>query len=149
MNDEGMLNVDALAHLSMPELKKHYVELLGASPLDRAGRDFLTGNIAWTLQVREMGQDPAKVRAQLTTAVGRRAISPKTRYLPGTRLIREWQGVTHEVVVEENGFRWRNHQFRSLSNIAREITGARWSGPRFFGLKERASSGPAGEVPER
>ncbi len=63
--------------------------------------DFLTGNIAWTLQVRETGQDPAKVRAQLTTAVGRRAISPKTRYLPGTRLIREWQGVTHEVVVDD------------------------------------------------
>ncbi|OSM04177.1 putative bacteriophage-like protein [Magnetofaba australis IT-1] len=53
----------------------------------------------------------------------------------GARLIREWRGVTHQVVVMEEGFSWQGRTFKSLSPIAREITGTRWSGPRFFGLK--------------
>jgi hypothetical protein len=54
---------------------------------------------------------------------------------PGTRLLREWQGETHTVTVEEQGFRYRDQHYRSLSAVAREITGSRWSGPVFFGLK--------------
>jgi hypothetical protein len=53
---------------------------------------------------------------------------------PGSRLIRAWGGETHEVLVTEGGFVWRSKTWASLSIIAREITGARWSGPRFFGL---------------
>ena len=52
---------------------------------------------------------------------------------PGTRLLREWQGKTHTVTVEAAGFRYRDQYFRSLSAVAREITGSRWSGPVFFG----------------
>jgi CubicO group peptidase (beta-lactamase class C family) len=52
----------------------------------------------------------------------------------GGRLLREWNGVTHVIDVTGHGFRWRNSTYRSLSAIAREITGAHWSGPRFFGL---------------
>jgi hypothetical protein len=59
------------------------------------------------------------------------------RLKPGTRLIREWQGRTHEVVVGENGFLWQQAHYRSLSKIARAITGTPWSGPVFFGLKPR------------
>jgi hypothetical protein len=54
---------------------------------------------------------------------------------PGTRLLREWKGETHTVTVEEAGFRYRDQHYRSLSAVAREITGSRWSGPVFFGLK--------------
>ncbi|NJN06321.1 MAG: DUF2924 domain-containing protein, partial [Rhodobacteraceae bacterium] len=54
---------------------------------------------------------------------------------PGGRLIREWNGVTHAVDVVEGGFLWKGQRYTSLSPIARAITGARWSGPRFFGLK--------------
>ena len=53
---------------------------------------------------------------------------------PGTRLIREWHGVTHTVVVVENGVIWNGMRYPSLTAVARTITGARWSGPRFFGL---------------
>jgi hypothetical protein len=54
-------------------------------------------------------------------------------YKPGTRLIREWRGQTHEVTVLDEGYEWQGVRYRSLSPIARAITGSRWSGPRFFG----------------
>ena len=57
-----------------------------------------------------------------------------SRLAPGTRLVREWNGKTHHVDVVDSGFVWNGASHRSLSAIAREITGARWSGPRFFGL---------------
>ena len=63
---------------------------------------------------------------------------------PGARLIREWAGEAHEVLVTEEGFLWRGKSWRSLSVIAREITGARWSGPRFFGLQKNAMSSERG-----
>jgi len=57
---------------------------------------------------------------------------------PGTRLVREWHGVTHTVLVHRHDFEWHDQRYRSLSMIARTITGAHWSGPRFFGLKSRS-----------
>ncbi len=70
------------------------------------------------------------------------AVKPESRspaLRPGGRLIREWNGVTHAVDVVEGGFVWDGQRHSSLSAIARAITGARWSGPRFFGLKKSAS----------
>jgi hypothetical protein len=61
------------------------------------------------------------------------------RIKPGTRLIREWRGDIHEVVVTDKGFAFRGKRYRSLSQIARAITGTRWSGPLFFGLKSAAT----------
>ena len=55
-------------------------------------------------------------------------------YKPGTRLVRVWKGETHEVTILEGGLEWHGQRFNSLSKIAREITGTRWSGPAFFGL---------------
>ncbi len=66
----------------------------------------------------------------------RHTVSNNIRYLPGTRLVREWHGVTHEVIIEEKGYRWQRQLYRSLSQIASEITGTHWSGPRFFGLRK-------------
>jgi len=57
---------------------------------------------------------------------------------PGTRLIRQWDGETHQVTVCEHGFEYKGERYRSLSQIARLITGTRWSGPLFFGLKQTA-----------
>ena len=59
---------------------------------------------------------------------------------PGTRLIREWKGDMHEVEVRETGFLWQGERYASLSRIARLITGTRWSGPVFFGLKTPGSN---------
>ena len=74
---------------------------------------------------------------------GGQVVPAAPRLKPGTRLIREWQGRTHEVVVGENGFLWQQAQYRSLSQIARAITGTRWSGPVFFGLKPRTTTARA------
>ncbi len=63
--------------------------------------------------------------------------SPAIRMKPGMRLVREWCGMTHTVLVLEDGFEWNGERCRSLSAIAREITGTQWSGPRFFGLQPR------------
>jgi Protein of unknown function (DUF2924) len=60
---------------------------------------------------------------------------------PGTRLMREWQGRTYEVVVLDDGFSWQGTRYNSLSAIARKITGTAWSGPLFFGLKQNRSAG--------
>jgi hypothetical protein len=62
--------------------------------------------------------------------------SPAQRIKAGTKLIREWRGETHEVTVIDRGFEYRGKQWDSVSEIAREITGSRWSGPLFFGLKQ-------------
>jgi Protein of unknown function (DUF2924) len=63
----------------------------------------------------------------------------------GTRLVREWRGVTHTVLVHADGFEWNGRRYRSLTIIAHEITGAHWSGPRFFGLRSRSAEGAEGE----
>ena len=64
----------------------------------------------------------------------------------GARLVREWGGEIHEVIVVENGFEWRGRRWKSLSSIASEIIGAHWSGPRFFGLTSRGRPAPTEEA---
>jgi hypothetical protein len=65
------------------------------------------------------------------------------RLKPGTKLLRDWRGHTHEVLVVDQGFVWQQVRYRSLSEIARAITGTRWSGPVFFGLKPRTTTARA------
>jgi hypothetical protein len=65
-------------------------------------------------------------------------VATEIRLRPGTRLVRSWNGTGYSVLVTEGGFLFEDQTYRSLSHIARAITGARWSGPRFFGLKARA-----------
>lgn len=95
--------------------------------------------LAFEIQARRMGGLPKGFAKDLSRQVqsapgqrGARATLPA-----GGKLLREWNGVTHEVIVTEAGYEWRGQSYRSLSAIARAITGARWSGPRFFGLKEQ------------
>ncbi len=129
-------SIEEMEPLSTADLKRLFTQLNGAPAPAFASRGFLLGNIAWMLQVIANGNDPGKVRLELLKHANQASISSKTRYLPGTRLVREWHGVTHEVIIEESGYRWKNKRFRSLSRIAKEITGTHWSGPRFFGLKQ-------------
>jgi hypothetical protein len=79
-------------------------------------------------------------RAAQDMARGREPSGPRTAIQPGTRLYREWRAVVHEVVVLDRGVQYREKTWPSLSSVAREITGARWSGPLFFGLKGRKRS---------
>lgn len=111
----------------------------------------LVRGIAWHLQEQTHGKLDAETRRLLKAAI-RKAPAPASRRIPeagrkkrdhlslpeGTTLVRSWRDRRHEVVVLEGGkrFRYRDAEYASLSEIAREITGARWSGPRFFGLKK-------------
>ena len=92
--------------------------------------------LAWRVQAEAEGGLGAETRRAL-----RRPVAAQSRAAPqpggGTRLVREWQGVRHEVTVCEDGaFLYRGERHRSLSRIARAITGTRWNGPRFFGLRD-------------
>jgi hypothetical protein len=127
--------IDELDQLPMERLKQVYTCLNGFPPPHRPGRPFLCGNIAWMVQVIDSGKDPVAVRKKLVRMAERHNVSNNIRYMPGTRLVREWHGVTHEVIIEEKGYRWQRKLYRSLTRIASEITGAHWSGPRFFGLR--------------
>ncbi len=92
--------------------------------------------LAYDIQERAFGGLPPATRRRLdAVAAGGPASRAEGRIRPGTRLVREWNGRTHEVEVLEDAFAWKGRRFRSLSAVACEITGARWSGPRFFGLK--------------
>lgn len=95
--------------------------------------------LAIDVQTRRNGGLSKKTQAALQKPA-EQAQRPKPKALqPGGRLLREWNGVTHIVDVTDDGFIWRETSYRSLSKIAREITGAHWSGPRFFGLTAGAS----------
>jgi len=132
-----------LQTLTLPELKTKWVEFYG-KPLKGARRDFLIRGIAYRLQELIYGGLSAKTRRRLKQLAKQFARDPDHRptvapaLKPGCRLLREWHGVMYEVVVLEQGFRHRDQTFRTLSEVARLITGTRWSGPVFFGLKKAA-----------
>jgi hypothetical protein len=132
--------------ISMPELEAMdraalaalWPELFQRPAPPGLSRSFLRRFIAYEIQARQHGGLSAQHRKQLAqedTQVRKRRGSVLK---PGGRLLREWNGVTHVVDVVEGGFLWQGRRHRSLSAIARAITGAHWSGPRFFGLQGRA-----------
>lgn len=130
------VDIAGLGELGLEPLRAIWRERFGAPPAIRSP-EILSLMLAWRLQAaREGGLD-----AELRRTIRRPASAAvATALTPGTRLTREWQGVRHEVVVEPDGrFRHRDERHRSLSQVARKITGSRWNGPRFFGLR-------AGEV---
>ncbi len=108
----------------------------------RASRDLLLRAVAYHIQERvEGGLSKTAFKrlahlADLKSNDGRPPRPPPPRLKPGTRLIREWGGAVHQVTVGEDGFDYRGARYASLSRIAREITGTRWSGPLFFGLRK-------------
>ncbi len=91
--------------------------------------------LAFEVQARTYGGLPRGFLKDLERLVATGGTSPVTGLKPGGRLLREWNGVTHVVDIGEDGFRWNGQRHASLSSVARAITGARWSGPRFFGFK--------------
>ena len=95
---------------------------------------FLRRILAFEVQARRMGGLPKGFLKQLDRLV--KDGDPTSGPAPGGRLLREWNGKTHVVDILDDGYRWKGDTYRSLSAIARAITGTRWSGPRFFGLKE-------------
>ena len=136
----------AIAMMTYSELHLAWRRHYRAVPPKKMSRDILELGIAWKIQESKLGGLGAAVKrqiAELASTMEAKSDLAKPRAISlklGARLLRTWEGVTHEVLVVEDGFLWAGKTWRSLSAIAREITGTRWSGPRFFGLKITAAS---------
>ncbi len=133
----------ALADLDAVGLRAEWRRLYRSHPPRHIRRDLLVLAIAWKLQEKVYGGLTAAQKRRLAGIAeelkkgGDLSAGPAIRLKPGLRLVREWRGETHNVLVLEDGFEWNGQRRRSLSAIAREITGTRWSGPLFFALKPR------------
>lgn len=130
--------LNALATMSPVQLKQFLSDLSGID-LPYASPSLLQHLIAHQLQEKALGKLPAYIERRLDRIGGNgHADAPATSrrgpILPGTRFVREWNGKTIAVTATEGGFEWESENYRSLSEIARKVTGAHWSGPRFFGL---------------
>ena len=128
----------ALPDMSVAQLRTRW-EAMGEGPAPRMPPSILRPLLAQRLQERRFGGVPALVRRELerlaTDDHGSAAgPPPRAKLTPGTRLVREWNGRAISVDVLEEGFAFDNRTWNSLSEIARSVTGAHWSGPRFFGL---------------
>jgi hypothetical protein len=111
-------------------------------PAPDIGPDLLRRGIAWKLQARTHGDIPTHVRREVSAVAARlrrgdTVAPPRPSLRPGSRLVREWQGRTHQVVVLERGYEYDSRHFRSLTQVARAITGTHQSGLLFFGVRQR------------
>jgi hypothetical protein len=140
--DDGVLaQITALKTMATPELKRHWQKLFETPP--PYNRRFLESRLAYRIQELAYGglkpQTVARLEAlgeQLDGGkVDLRRRRAEDRPIAGTRLIREYQGVEHCVTVLQEGYEWQGRPYRSLSAIARTITGTQWNGLTFFGLK--------------
>jgi len=141
--DDIAARLQALEQMDHAALRAEWRRLYRAHPPKRVARDLLLLAVAWKLQEQAYGGLGAATRrrvADLAATLERDGDVTRNRVArlkPGARLVREWRGETHTVIVREDGFEWKGRHWRSLSVVAREITGGHWSGPRFFGLKEK------------
>ena len=134
----------ALADASMADLKEQWRDLFAAEP-PPYNRRFLESRLAYRIQELAYGglkpQTVKRLEALGEQIDGKnitlRRIRQEQRPIAGTRLLREWQGVEHVVTVTRDGFDWQGRPYQSLSAIARAITGTRWNGWVFFGLRAR------------
>lgn len=135
-----MIRIADLETMDRAALIAAWTGVFGTPVPKGLSQTFLRRFLATELQTRSSGGLLARVR-KILSQEGARGPRPKTAGLePGSRLLREWNGATHVVDVTEDGFRWDGQTWQSLSAIARAITGAHWSGPRFFGLTGKAGS---------
>ena len=141
-----------LQTLDQGALRREWRRLYRAEP-PRLSRDLMMRALAYRIQeIAFGGLSKATLRRLASLAAefesdGRIAPPAQPRIKPGARLVREWHGRTHAVVVTEDGFEFEGKLYRSLTSIAREITGAGWSGPRFFGLAKTADASGGTDVP--
>ena len=139
--------VASLIAMDGTELRGLWRKYFGGEPPGRFSHDLLRRALAYKVQAAEQGGLPTAAKRELArfhTALNdnlplvdgnsRSALASSLK--PGSRLIREWKGTTHEVQVLDQGFLWQGRRCRSLTEIAMQITGTRYSGPRFFGLKD-------------
>jgi hypothetical protein len=133
----------SLRSLPIKELKQRWRSLYSSEPPHRVSRELLTRAVAYRIQEQVRGGlKPSTRRLLERLAVDARSgrplkLSPYVPASAGTVLMRDWQGITHEVKVLDRGVLYKRKRYRSLSEVARLITGSRWSGPLFFGLHSK------------
>jgi len=139
MGDMGK-ELDSLRLKPLAEVQREWEARLGIKPPKVRSADALARMLAWRIQERQHGGLDPDLKARLRRLgkdSERESDRPKRirpSLSPGTTLVREWQGGTHHVRVTNAGFEYAGRGYGSLSEVARAITGTRWSGPRFFGL---------------
>ncbi len=143
--------IEALNNMSPAALRAKWREV-HRSPAPNLSPSLLARGIAYRLQERVHGGLSRSTEKQIANIARRltrtgsvddpHAINLK----PGTRLVRSWNGTIYKVLVGESGFEFDGRQYKSLSQIARDITGAHWSGPRFFGVKPRSATQSRGKA---
>lgn len=138
----------ALKAMSVKELKVEWEKLIGTAAPNNS-RAFLELRIAYRLQELTYGGPDRDTRRMLELLADeveghnrrKHQIADPRNPVAGTKLLRKWDGIEHTVTVLKDGFDWKGRRFKSLSAVAREITGTRWNGYRFFGLRERMQEG--------
>ena len=131
----------ALPHLSKVALCDLWKEMFRTVPSAQLRRDVMIPILGYRIQEQAFGSlRPESLKrlrqlARTFEADPNSRIASTPRFKPGTRLVRQWQGQVHVVQVEEKGYEYNGTRYQSLSEIARLITGTRWSGPAFFGIK--------------
>ena len=142
--DQLQRELAALSTLSVKQLKERWRSAYGTEPARRISRDLLTRALAYRMQERALGGLKPSTRRLLdrlgegsSSSQLMRVVSQR-KTAPGTVLVREWRGTSHRLSVLDDGVVYRGRRYQSLSEVARLITGTRWSGPLFFGLKRRA-----------
>jgi hypothetical protein len=148
-NRQNAVNKEALSRLptlDLGELRRRWRGLYKTQAPRHLSRELLVRAVAYRMQeLVRGGLHPEPQRQLLRIAqqfkeIGVAAIRARPELKPGTRLMREWQGRSYDVLVLDDGFSWLGTRYRSLSAIARKITGTAWSGPLFFGVKPNRSA---------
>jgi hypothetical protein len=143
MSNSVLSQIAALKTMPVADLKGRWRELFDAEP-PPYNRRFLESRLAYRIQELAYGglkpetlERLAALAQQLDGKPTKRARSAQNRPITGTRLVREWQGIEHSVMVRDEGYEYQGRPYKSLSAIARLITGTRWNGWTFFGLKNQ------------
>jgi len=142
MSREISTKLQALPCLPMQELRLLWQELFAKPAHPRLRRTLMLPILAYRMQEQVYGGLKRSTRKRLGKLAAELEQNRKSSLLlapqlkPGTKLLRQWQGEMHEVLVADERFEYRGKRYESLSEIAREVTGTRWSGPLFFGLKQ-------------
>jgi Protein of unknown function (DUF2924) len=137
--------LDRLPTARIPDLRKRYRELFRAEPPKAFGPDLLRRSIAHRIQEKAYGGLSRTAQKLLDQLVEQALTKPNGRLQlprqikPGSELVRTWKGKSYRVMVMADGFAYDGKTFTNLSEIASAITGTRWNGPRFFGLRTASS----------
>jgi hypothetical protein len=142
MTDKCAETLKQLPTMDRSQLQQLWLELFGKPPHPKLRRQLLVPIIAYRAQEKAYGGLKASTRDYLRKLAleleNKKGVATPRRIKSGTKLLRQWHDETHEVTVTERGYLYRGSEYKTLSEIAGLITGARWSGPLFFGLKKRS-----------